>query len=1144
MTVWIQKRIVSLEHNVASGRWQGSEKGYRENRNPVFFKDLPAYAGMTRSSMDSEFTDQRKRRLHSLIKKSNKIFLDRDRDGFIDSVDLLIHIFPSSGDPEVLCAVMDLSASIGFETMGINFPLVTTEGIDSSSHHHLYIGLDHELKTIPETDGSFFLKGNNKTSLAQSIRKFALSIISKNEMVYEKRPGKRFRERGEIDLLRFFSVGGLFFHDLQKPWLILFPYRILLFSHFGLRTAVEAANFSSRLGLETVQLSLPFGFKFPSKSKKCPFIYIGKKEDLHKLGIKGLDYLHSFHWEGGLFTIPSRKGFFEILISGTEKGLQRILRYLTTVPTDSKEIDDPIFKGIKGFIKDMEDSIKSLFCPSSLSQKMVKEYLLDDERKEILKILKERLQKVDSPIGSIEILAGILRTKKERRGFELEIKKLLKTLGWSSKNIRVTVLNAYKPGLSWMREVVLKEVSKIGVDRVEITLKPFKENGLEEADRWLQEIYPVDEIFSRRLGIPKEKIGFKKDSRIKEVYRVCGWQKGVKIYENQFSPEWETRDYLFLFPQLGKVHPWTGWMSVKIDGQEVFSRKVNTWMEQVWEIYQKQILPLLRKEIDDLCSTNRLSFNTLFEEIRFDLFLNYPGETLGVDEERISPLEALHEEFYFVTLDFFSTYLKKKGISKKAPGRILPVVHPNERGVKEKFRFTLTHHPDGFFKEEKRPKIFLEGIAFRGADLLVNLCIGTDGMKNLDNLEKFFKNFDHRVFQIEKISYQDKPKKGLRIIAVAPNLIKKRSPQAKKKSFIKIPMDRPIGYKEFKKIIHSFDGWPGVKIVEEGDSSGGLPIYSLEHIYPSQSVFTSYKKSAIFRPTFFINCRHHANEVSSTNAGLKLSFLLATNPQFRRLLKGTNVVINPMENVDGVVTLEQMLKWTPKDKLHAARYNWAGQEYYLEYFNPKTPFKEARVKPGIWQRWLPDICVDNHGFPSHEWEQPFSGYTPFRFREWWIPKGFFFFYLPFLEEKEGSIKRRRTETFGRWIWSFLLKEKRIMERNQTFWERYWRYREPWISRSKKMDKGIFFFPLQKRFRLTNYSYRYPSITTIEFITEVADEITYGGFLRDCIKAHLETNLSVIRLLNSCHFPVKKYCYKKKEEKEFFWCRERPLTFEN
>lgn len=457
--------------------------------------------------------------------------------------------------------------------------------------------------------------------------------------------------------------------------------------------------------------------------------------------------------------------------------------------------------------------------------------------------------------------------------------------------------------------------------------------------------------------------------------------------------------------------------------------------------------------------------------------------------------------------------------------------------------FTLVRHSAEFFCRAQRFEISVEAIAFKQSKFLISLFIETREEKNLRQIKEVLRNFRDARFNIESVSIEKKSRKGLRLIAVGSGILEERIFRRKKLSCpIKIPLNRPIGYKEYIKIIHSLGLLPGIYLVEEGKSSQGVPIYSIEHTYTSENSFFSHFKLAIFKPTFFINCRHHANEVSSTNAGLKLSYLLATDPQYGQLLKKVNVVINPMENVDGVIGIEEMLRLTPKDKLHAGRYNWAGREYYEEYFNPETPFGEARVKPNIWKRWIPDICVDNHGFPSHEWEQPFSGYSPFRFREWWIPKAFFFIYLPFIEEKKGSKRRECSEKLGRWLSSFLLDEERIIKRNQTFAERYWKYRGAWISRTKRMGKGIFSFPLQKRFRKNNFSYRYPSITSIEFITEVADEVTYGRFLRECVKAHLETNLSVIRLLSFCHFSVNKNLYKRKEGVAFFWHRERGLTF--
>ena len=67
--------------------------------------------------------------------------------------------------------------------------------------------------------------------------------------------------------------------------------------------------------------------------------------------------------------------------------------------------------------------------------------------------------------------------------------------------------------------------------------------------------------------------------------------------------------------------------------------------------------------------------------------------------------------------------------------------------------------------------------------------------------------------------------------------------------------------------------------------------------------------------------------------------------------------------------------------LHAARYNALGVEYYSDYFESKPRFQEALAKSRLWRCWLPEVMVDHHGVPSHEWNQPLPGSAPFRFRE-------------------------------------------------------------------------------------------------------------------------------------------------------------------
>ncbi len=1083
-----------------------------------------------------------------------KIFLDRDGDGIVDSIDLQLHLTPSCSLPTVLPAIMDLSACLGFETTGMNLPLVKAGGErDSFLKNHLYIGLNQELEVIcpGRRENDYILGRDDEISLSRAIRAFSSSLTSSKTASFKGGPIRKDRKRESFNLLNPFSNQGFFCNSWKTILPFLLPYKILLFSHLDFNTAAEAANFACRLGLEGLHLSLPLTIPLRERPKNQEnFIYIGKREDLEQCGLTGLGDVTQYEWESGIFLLPSQNKISNVLLCGDERGLKRMLSYLGRLSIDTGGVNDPVLKKVRMFSESFRKSIfenrhKAVASP----EKIVRDYTLPDERAEILRMLKKRLKGKTSEANSVEIQILMAKPEKVRKKFEEEIKGLLERLGFHGLQAHVTVLNAYKPGLSWIREVVLKEMSQKKVNRVEITFKEFRAKGLEEPIRWLQELFPIDEILARGLSIPKNKIEFKKDSRIKEVYRVRAWRRGELIYENQFSPKWVERLYLSSFPRLGKVHPCTGWVRMRIDGEEVIDQRVITGIENLWGVYQKEILPLVARESNKALFRHRSpSGYPCFEEIRFDIYFDYPMETLKVDQERISPLEALHEDLYFVTLDFFSNLARKRGVKGLSMGRVLPIIHPQFRGKHGKMTFTLVHRSRETFRSSRRAwetGISFNGIFFNQSNVEVDLSVKAE--KNGDHrwLKRRIEPYADREingFKVRRV--REDEQKGFRLIASSPIMSREQETREEKGHLkpIKIPMERPIGYDEAIRIIRSLGNFPGVKVVEESRSFRGVPILSLQHTYPSRSTFISHAKRVLWRPTFFVNCRHHANEISSTNAGLKLSYILATRSPFRELLKKVNVVINPMENVDGVQILEKMLRLTPTDKLHAGRYNSAGQEYYEEYFNPRTPFGEAKAKPAIWEKWLPDICVDDHGFPSHEWDQPFSGYAPFRFREWWIPRALFYLYLPYLEEKKASSRRINSRILGNWIVRSISKEKQVMNWNEIFSSRYLKYRRQWLKHHTKPNELVSTLPLQKRFRRTNYSYRYPQVTTVDLITEVADETAQGKFLRACVNAHLQTNLSILILLSSFDISVKKLYRYEDGQTHFMWYRERPLNF--
>ena len=132
--------------------------------------------------------------------------------------------------------------------------------------------------------------------------------------------------------------------------------------------------------------------------------------------------------------------------------------------------------------------------------------------------------------------------------------------------------------------------------------------------------------------------------------------------------------------------------------------------------------------------------------------------------------------------------------------------------------------------------------------------------------------------------------------------------------------------------------------------------------------------------------RQHANEVSSTSHILRLGELLATDPAYRRILEKVNVVLCPTLNPDGAAMAYELQKLTPTWMLHAGRYSALGMDITSRAIGL---LPEAEVEGRLWRRWLPDIYLNPHGYPSHEWVQPFSGYVAPGFRAYWSPRGWY-----------------------------------------------------------------------------------------------------------------------------------------------------------
>jgi murein tripeptide amidase MpaA len=97
---------------------------------------------------------------------------------------------------------------------------------------------------------------------------------------------------------------------------------------------------------------------------------------------------------------------------------------------------------------------------------------------------------------------------------------------------------------------------------------------------------------------------------------------------------------------------------------------------------------------------------------------------------------------------------------------------------------------------------------------------------------------------------------------------------------------------------------------------------------------------------------------------MRLGKLLATDPAYRKILEKVNVVLCPVMNPDGAEMAYELQKLTPTWMLHAGRYSALGMDIASR---AAGLLPEAEVEGKLWRQWLPDIYLNPHGYPSHEW---------------------------------------------------------------------------------------------------------------------------------------------------------------------------------
>ncbi|RKJ38087.1 hypothetical protein D7X33_37320, partial [Butyricicoccus sp. 1XD8-22] len=352
----------------------------------------------------------------------------------------------------------------------------------------------------------------------------------------------------------------------------------------------------------------------------------------------------------------------------------------------------------------------------------------------------------------------------------------------------LVVRSSFKPAFHWLKEEIIEKIPQ-NTKQVVIKVKEHDvEGSLELPIRWIQEIYPIDLMIEKATSIHSDNVIFelnKDQQHTYEVFAVLNNKECVFI------------DYLDVVcskvPYVDGEKFATPTTSCIVCGEE--QNKVITIptdRERFYNYYLEAFLPKLVETIGNIKDGMGYT-EPLFSGLQVEVWMSEEEEKLGVDEERTSSLEALYEDIYFNTLDYFDHLGNKQaGKPYTALGAVIPVMHV-EQGTKPRANVKVTKWNNHRKKEVQTKELFFND----GKPSKVQIAVNNEtSMYDVDELQ----------LEWEKI----------------------------KKAESNIGENLFIDY-----------------------SFRGLPIDSIEKYLPTGEQFESPIKMTLFKPTVLIEAMHH-----------------------------------------------------------------------------------------------------------------------------------------------------------------------------------------------------------------------------------------------------------------------------------------------
>lgn len=823
----------------------------------------------------------------------------------------------------------------------------------------------------------------------------------------------------------------------------------------------------------------------------------------------------------------------------------------------------------------------------------------------------ERASSKIRPGKPVTVVARVSEGPQQREKLVKQIEEILLRAGAKRSEMHVAVLCAYKQGYSWLLDEVAPQLAgkAVGGIRIEFAknLDPSNTEAMSSSARWVQELYPVDELLAQKVNLPLEKISFEEfvPRASDPTYRVHAVDTaGKETLSREFKVSTATQPYNSVMPGYEQVTVETGWVRVTSGADVILDKRIKTDIEEFWTHYQGETLPQIYKFL--MSQTHgyiRPEYQPLFDTLRLDIHLSEPDYNIGIDRERLSSLEALQEDTFYVTANFIDMigHLEANH-SIDYPGRILPIVHGSEDGQDGHVRIEFYGKPApsplvrlrwtdsrGNQQERERNLPALQG-PMQPRLVEARIKAGASGIESLtwslpadyirDDYEEWAKLelrdvVEHTVFSVEQAKGQLSWLQRLHAAGLYPDdLAYPRLDQMAVRFELPRPIDadestsppgafmawtvsppknsrpmiaedrmvdstrpfvqwnEPISPAENESILAHLATYPGVNVYWMGRSYLGQNLWAADVMLPTSSALRSQAKETTLKASVIYSGRQHANEVSSTSHIDKLGELLVTDPKTRSLLKQVNVVLHPIDNSDGAQLSVDLAKVTPDNLLHPGYHGSLSADVVEDQKNPDPIYPESRTRPQLIKAWLPDAFLNPHGYPSHEWVQPFSDYTGWVMsrqagagREWWLPRGWFTS-LSYLRNAEHPNGRKIAFAFRDRIVEAERNVPGLLPLEERMNARYERFGQRWDPRymAQPIINGIRIYTALKESPVSSEEITddgiSPDVTWDNGYTEAPDETAHGDYLKLVSSAGLAFDLVHLNYLAQATLPIK------------------------